>query len=406
MLRRHNRNHARVAAIGVLILMLSWLIVSRGVANHLAQQSPALALEFQSNNTEALDARAAQLIGLEGSTSDQVVGVAAEAAKQSLSRDATSAVAYRVLGFGYDARGEKQHARTLIRFASSCSRRDLSTQLWMINELVSQDDANGALVHFDAALRTSTIASSILFPVLVNASVEPSLIGPIASVLNRKPAWANDFLSLVVENGQNEANISRLLASLHPKTGMYTVQLADQFIRRLYREGNASEALALYRLKGDRTLFPNGDFSHPARDVPFQWQASTLSDRSSWHDSIANGENVLSFSTVPSAEGPIGSQHLVLAPGHYQLSYLTGRGRWDGLRPPYVTLRCDSSTSVVLRQAMAPNGLHRKEFDVAPECTKVLFEIIVQTQADQEGLEGWIDKVSIIRVDRIATDRL
>ena len=49
----------------------------------------------------------------------------------------------------------------LFHFASSLSRRDVPTQLWLIEDAVRKNDIPGALSHYDAALRSSLASQQI-----------------------------------------------------------------------------------------------------------------------------------------------------------------------------------------------------------------------------------------------------
>ena len=400
MLRLRSQMFLRALVSLSLFSVLSWFIVSWGVANHLAQRSPENALFMQPDNTEALDARAARLLLTGGGSSESNAAASARDAQKSLGRDATSGVAYRVMGFVYDARGNTRRARALIQFASLSSRRDLPTELWMINDMVAKNDAVGALRHFDAALRTTTAAADILYPVLVGALVEPSLVKPVAVILNRRPAWAADFLSLAVENGLSRENVKSLLGELDEKSGLVTDRLVDQFIRRLYREGRFEEAFSQYCRGCPQAIFPNGDFEKTLRDIPFEWNASTLTDRSSSRVRLANGETALRFAADAEAEGAVGSQQLLLAPGRFDLSFFTGSGIWQDHHKPFVELSCIEPSVVLLRQEIAKGGLQSKEFEVPAGCKLLKFELLVRPQHGVQGLEGWIDKIAIFPLDR------
>ena len=144
------------------------------------------------------DARAkvksAEMLLARTRASPPAVARARTLALAALRRDPTMAPAWRLLALAASMQGREREAARLFHFAERLSRRDLPTQLWLIEESVSRNDIPGALRHYDIALRTSLASPELLFPVLTRASGDNNVVGPLGTLLASDPPWRETFL--------------------------------------------------------------------------------------------------------------------------------------------------------------------------------------------------------------------
>ena len=92
---------------------------------------------------------------------------------RALDRDLTQVPAIEMRALDLAVSGKESEARQLFHWSDRLSRRSLPTRLWLIQDAVDHGNVAGALRDFDIALRTTTDAQPILFPVLAKASSRP-----------------------------------------------------------------------------------------------------------------------------------------------------------------------------------------------------------------------------------------
>jgi hypothetical protein len=188
------------------------LIMSVGIANVTARRMPQVALTFWPWHAAA-NARLAEFM----ITTDpqKQIKSAAPLAERALQRDPTMAPAARILALNALVDKDAAAAGKLFDYSASVSRRDLATQLWYIEKEVAEEDVEGALKHFDIALRTSPGSQRILFPILTSALQDPQLRPAIAKLLASKPAWAALFLQQSALSSPNPVSVANLYLTMN-----------------------------------------------------------------------------------------------------------------------------------------------------------------------------------------------
>ncbi|RYD48773.1 MAG: hypothetical protein EOP60_15065, partial [Sphingomonadales bacterium] len=121
---------------------------------------------------------------------------------EALRRDPLNVTAVRTLALVNDAKGDRAGAWRLLNRAEALSRRDLLTQLSIIEYLSAAGDVDGTLRHYDVAMRASRASREILIPILIDAANDPALVDPIAKlVAQRPPQWWMDYMLPLVGGG-------------------------------------------------------------------------------------------------------------------------------------------------------------------------------------------------------------
>ncbi|RYE93442.1 MAG: hypothetical protein EOO77_45485, partial [Oxalobacteraceae bacterium] len=150
---------------------------------------------YDGRNTARL---AAALSGPESSSDDRKRSDVL--ARAALRQGPASVVAASVLGINAQVYGDVAVARRAFTYAEQLSRRDLLTQLWAIEYAVSQGDVEGALRHYDIALRIKPAMWELLFPVLAAAASQNAIQQELVTTLASRPPWADGFINYAAGN--------------------------------------------------------------------------------------------------------------------------------------------------------------------------------------------------------------
>ena len=264
---------SRVQAIGIIVVavVVSAFCVQNGIAAYAREDSPELTLAVAPSDARAMSAWAGQIQLILGRINDPEAIALARAA---LRRDTTLATPYRVLGLAREAVGDLSGADRFVGFASKLSRRDVATQLWLINRAVDRNDVSDAVGHFDTALRTSDAATDILFPILVNALSEPEVVDAVAPRLLTAP-WAQDFIAKAIDTGSSMPGILALAEAMNRERRPFSPDTMRQLANRLV-ETKSYALLPRFRAIStarsvDRQAVADSMFNRPVEVPSFDW---------------------------------------------------------------------------------------------------------------------------------------
>lgn len=361
---------AAAIVVGKASLALAW-----------AERRTVEALRLDSRQPDAL-ARAAYTVLSNGALRPDAASApemrrAEQNALKALAIDPTNVRAVSDIALLRDLQGRREAATGLMRYAERLSRRDLITQLWWIEYMSAQGDVAETLRHFDVALRTSSSAPSILFPILVTASIDPEIAAPLSRLVARRPAWADQFVQQLAQSSPDPAAAASFLgrmASLDaPASGRALATVVD----RLIEGGRPDVAFALfsrYRPEAARQPIRNGDFSDtPAEPTAFDWGfpqegVSASIDRDGLHVDAAAG-------------GGVAARQLVrLQPGRrlLRLSYQASEDVGAGGAEPVLSMRCAGSGLAIAAQPATNAGSRTLAFDIPSSCPLQILEIAVR----------------------------
>lgn len=199
----------KFVAILVAATYLAWLSFIHAVANTTWERSLDTALYYVPDHPLALSRKADELFAQK---QDPATLAKVEAmAKQSLRGGALNPVAIRLLGYVADARGDTKKARDLMLLSQKVSRRDLGTQLWLIEDAVARNDKRAALNHYDIAMRATPSSFPILFPTLTGALGDPDVRIALAPIVRQAPVWLPAYLGDAINGIENPANLADVL---------------------------------------------------------------------------------------------------------------------------------------------------------------------------------------------------
>jgi hypothetical protein len=322
-------------------------------------------------------------------------------AQAALQREPVNAVAARTLGLLAARRGDEAQANRLMRYSEMLSRRDLWTQLWMIESNVQRNDIGEALRHYDRALRTSDSAKELLFPILLDAAASPAVTPQLGRLLAARPAWWEDFVTRLVTEGRSSMAIEAIALALRLDPAIPPERsLLAAAVNRLTQLGDYQRALDLYRRAGGagNVLVRNGDFEAESRFAPLDWVLSDSNGAGGMmQPGLPGGKGLLMVVEAGSPGGTVARQLLVLPAGAYRFSALAGRV--SGEDRPRVTLACIRTNATLFDLRLPPSGpagqAISQEFTVGGAACPAQWLIITAPQPT--GDEGpWIDRISVV----------
>ncbi|HEX3422635.1 MAG TPA: hypothetical protein VHS33_04435 [Sphingomicrobium sp.] len=319
-----------------------------------------------------------------------------ELVRTVLARDATQVQAIELRALDLLLSGKSQEARRLFQLSDRLSRRSLPTRLWLIQDAVDQGNVVGALRNFDIALRTTTDAQPILFPVLAKASADPTLTKPLAETLDQPSDWRLMFFEWALANDRDVVPLANVVAHMGDRRFVLANGVDQRLIERLVTDGGFSSARLLNRRFGPTSSgVADPNFGSASARYPFGWgfvnDGSLSAERAS-----AGGAPVLSYSAAPAKSGQVAAQLLALQPGRHVLATSTA-GSASGAAP-YWSITCAATDGKViarLDQPMTANGRAAAIFAVPVDCDAQWLTLTLRSTPDSSPQSGTIAFVSV-----------
>jgi len=391
----------RTIGIGVPTLAAAALSFAVSYAAVTQRQAPTKALVLWPSS-EAKAGLAAQL--LTQPDRDGSYARAWRLAQAALQRDPMSVRAVSTLAFLAAEKGNAVQAARLLAYSERLSRRDLPTQLALIETKVQANDVVGALVHYDRALRTSKTSEAILVPVLVAAVANPDIARPLAPLLAARADWWKPFTLQMIQ--QNTPPVSSYTL-LHPLK--LDIRRADErgmavdAMQRMAGHGRVDLAARFYtELRGGHigpfNRIHDGGFQSTDRLPPFDWDLTNSGDLSATVEARPDGKgNGLFLVATNGASGRVARQLLMLSPGRYALGFdldlppsgsrLTASARCNGSDTPLAFVRLVAAEKT--QRIVMP-------FATSTTCRSVWIEFSAQASEGMDTGAPWIGAVSVV----------
>ena len=393
----------RRAALRLLIvpptLLALWWAVSLTAGNRWNNDAPGMALALQGNNAIAQAQVAGDLLKRPNPTVVDIRRTEA-LAHESLQRHGLNPVALRTLGLVSTLQGNEARARRLLGLAERFSRRDVQTQMLLIEFRVSANDIPGALRHYDRALRVSRTAAGVLLPVLVSAAADPEVRQHLRPVLAARPEWLPLFMD---ELGRQKLAPAVLLdlanmIGLRP-AARQDVELTRQMVSHMIRRKGYGEARTLLGIEPGHEQVRNGGFEGANLFPPFDW---AFQNQGGWTalPSRVLGEGVqLQIEANYAAGGIVAQQMLALKPGEYSLRFRAGGAPAAPGEHPTIGIWCYANrkehrlVSIPIKDGSVPQ--HQEAvFNVpASSCAQQWIRVAGPPTSGRQ--EHWIDDVSV-----------
>lgn len=388
--------------MAVLVLLVGgWLTVAVGGAAVLRRGQPDRALGLAPWDARAHSEAAEQALAQGGVDRPALVRAEREA-RAALARSPLMVPAWRTLGLVSAARGRDRLAAALFSTSERLSRRDLPTQLWLIEEQVRRGDVARALEHYDVALRTSPLSFDTLLPILVQAAGSVETGPALGRLLQARPLWANNFYYRVGQSTPADSGeVARTLEIARRGGPISNPDALRAIVSTMVERGDYRPALRVAAvLGGVPARLPkgvaNGGFERQPDVAPFDWMlAQGLGFGAELRGGLGKGAQALVAFTTSDANGTAARQLLVLRPGTYRLRWRAGRT--DAPAPERMTWRLACAKGAAV--AEAPVDLTRRggeaAFSVPAGCAAQWLSLDILSDSP-EGSEAWVDDVAVV----------
>ena len=401
-----------VRAVLVLIVAAAaiWLTLAMSLTTVLRKHNPEMALGWWSPDSDARVQAAYSL--LQRDRSPAALARARRLAIGAVVREPVNAAGVRTVALLDAVAGNQARAQRIMAYAQSLSRRDVVAQIWLIEQEVQRNNIEGALRHYDRALRVSREPRALLIPILVQSSSDPAIARPLGALLERRPSWRFAFAEQLTAESRSAATMAYLIRRL----GLNPADDRDRnfilrALRRMIELGDHRRAYALYRdSRGAGAPGPgqvrNGDFeSGDPGFPPFDWHYVSEGGLGAFREARegAPGTAALTLSASTGRNGEVARQLLILAPGRYRLSALAGDVGSDEMSRPQVAILCAVRGGQDLMRASLPAaesrpGRMQQGFTVpAGGCPAQWLSIVARSDLQTGASEPWIDSIAIAR---------
>jgi hypothetical protein len=392
-----------VYSIAVAAACLLAIYYTRAVtlANVYATTRPEVALEFWPSNAVA-NARQADALFTRDPRRPPLAEIKAHALA-ALRRSPVLAGPSRALGLVAAASRDEAGAQRRLLYSERMSRRDVMTQLWLIENRVAANDVRGALSHYGIALRVAPETQQLLFPVLAGALDRPDLVAPIAGLVRQGDAWREAFLYHATANAQNLRNLTTLFGQL-ARTGAKPDRVHYlALLGRLIRGNQLDDAVRLYAQvdplwrRDDANAQLDGGFERTG-DVPSLGWALTESAASRDPRPDVPRNMALQLPIPDSGTQLVARRVLLLRPGAYRLTGLVGRLDGTGQGNIRVELSCPDQPAGDNRVAAAIPA-QRAQFAGTlnvPACGgQQYFSIYIERSGEPAAGTAWVDELRL-----------
>jgi hypothetical protein len=345
---------------------------SNSVANMFKRSAPDLAARAWPGQAIAHNSIADRFGQVEKPSAAQLQSSVA-AAKRALAIEPTNHRGLRTLGLLAERKAVDLDAKTLMQLSARYSRRDLATQVWLIQDAAERQDYDAVVAHGDTALRTSEGSRRFILPVFAAALADPKMLLPIAERLRRPTTnWAQHFWAEVPRAHGSFANVPALLNRLQGTRALPDPGLLADIVAAMIDRGQlpvAADAVDA-ALPGKnvivRTGMTNRQFAPGDGPAPFEWQFIETGQI----DARPVRDGGLFIDVSRSGGGLVGRRLLALRPGVYNLRAEI-RSEEALLRElPFLRLRCsDSGTARDFRFTDNKGRLSiSANVEIAPKC--------------------------------------
>lgn len=321
-------------------------------------------------------------------------------ARRALVQDATAVAAVTALGLQAEWERNKAQARRLFAYGQQLTRRDLLAQLWAIEDSVARNDVAGTVRHYDIALRTSKLASEILFPVLVNALDDAQIRADLVRTLISGPPWAGLFIEYAAANGNDPSATALLFRELDRRGRAVSSVARELLIARLASKGLFEEAWTYYvsfhsysRREVSRDPNFTAELAYPTL---FDWQLVAADGLSA---SIQSG--LLDVGAPPSVGGVLVRQTQMLPAGEYVLNGHSIGIEQSETGRPYWALTCHDGREIG-RIAVPNSAMGKGNFSgsitVPADCPVQVLALIARPSDVMPGLRGQFDRLQLTQI--------
>lgn len=388
-------------ALAAVAAVVGYFSITFSLAQIAIGQDPALAYRLAPYDGRVTAAYATSLAGNDASPASR--GRADQLAKLALRQDPTAVDAAATLGLNAELRGDNAAARRYFTYAQRLSRRNLRTQLWMIEDAVGRGDVAAALHQYDITLRVFPNLSEVLYPVLASATTDTAVRAELIKTLAGRPLWGESFVNFMAGGGPDPRSTATLFTELRRAGVSVPVSARAGVVNALIATGELDAAWSYYR-----TLRPGAERNQSrdprfegASEAPSQFDWVAINDVTGPTTAIQGG--LFDFAAPASVGGPMLQQFQLLPPGTYRLAGHTRGIEQLPTARPYWVLRCQDGRElgrVEVPNSSTAGGDFAGMFSVPAGCPLQKLLLMGRPSDAVSGLSGQIDRVALMPAGR------
>lgn len=385
-------------ALAAVVVSIAGFGILDALANVVAVGNPSAAHTLAPWNSRIL-ARAAEQ-SFATMPKAQLDSRPALLAKKALRGDGTSTRAVNTLALIAQLSGDKQRTRDLFTYSLALSRRDFSARVWAIEDAVLRGDIAGALANYDIALRTSSDAPNVLFPILASALKEPLVRAELLKLASTEPRWLADFMDIATRRDESANDTLVFLDEAAGKRIDLPLDRSDRdglvdalIVARNYDGAWRTYASQRPKIAKDRSRDPS--FAKiSALPTVFDWRINE------YGSGQADGQvHYLEYSAPPTTGGVVAQQYQLLPPGRYVIETVfdSNSGAAGSNFAPYWSLTCTDGRELV-RLELVQRGertVRRQTFGVSSDCPFQMLGLTVRPSNGTTWAEGRVHSLAI-----------
>lgn len=396
----------RVVAAAVVALPLAYVASTSALAVIARTADPERAVSLAGEDPLALARLAQSGVSQKGQVDQAKV---TEFGRRSVAAQGLNPRAIELLGTAAAARGELGKAKRLFALSNAQSRRNLTTQIWLIEEAVQANDVPRAFVHYNAALRTRTGSHNLLFPVLTAALEDRRLWPAFTPYIDPSNRWLGGFFRHAFRQTPNPEAFAQLLAQAPVVlTSSEMESLQGELLRRLISRGSLEHARTLYmHLPGaSAATFSSAELtgaSADARYAPISWMLFQREGVSAhFQREGAENEMAMAFTIDEAPAGMLARKLVVTPPGAYSLSARISAKTAAADVVLTWSVMCQRGERTTLLERVSANlGETARQVQlpvrIPASCPSVMIDLSVAGGGEGSEVELDIDRVSFTR---------
>ncbi|NQX93320.1 MAG: hypothetical protein HRT64_00045 [Erythrobacter sp.] len=317
----------KALVFGVAAILGAGAAVANAAVNMLHARAPDLALAIDGGDPVAL-IRSAELKRAAGDEAARSSAAVLSAVQRSVDRLPLNGPAFRLYGLSSATNADLGAMRAQMRVSDQMERRDVGTQLWLIENAVEQNDVNRALRHYDTALRIEETSRALLYPVLTGAMDSALIRERFTPYMAANPPWLESFLRFAVSKTGTPVSMAELARfnGGWPEGAAFS-SLDTELLARLFSNEDYAAAVDHFRrIDGaDQSILTSLQLTNAStnwRLAPIAWQPFQINGIETYILASPEGSGAMEIEAEVEAgyKGPVARKFLALEPGRYSLS--------------------------------------------------------------------------------------
>lgn len=412
------QGRSRLIVLAVALIPLAWLSAVHSLDHSLQSRSPQTLVRITPGTPNGLAVRA-QLELAKGDEANRELARAL--LRTSLARRPLDPFALRLYALtfgGMEALAQGKipditEGEKFFRLGERTSRRDVSSQIYLILADAKAGDERAALKRIDRTLRASRSGRDRLFPILGQIMSRPDSPAMFAELVQPNSPWLADFLTFAIDSGVDPGDVARTTAAIggYPDAAGRPV-FEQSLVRAL---DSRADYRTLAQLLPQLKSLPSGIGQGVSLDAqtmddewsPLNWQTSDSPAIRAYPQATANASSALTINMGGGVRGRVARKLVKLAPGTYRLSVTQSfpTGDEDGVRSasaiPEWTVSClDRDPPSVLLALNAPSGNVAGEFTVGRQCPLIMVALFAKSPESAADAAMTVDKIGLEKVSR------